>query len=185
MSRLDEAVRAHSASVGFYIDPHKELFDAPQQALVEVDLPEYTSSGLGRVLLRVMRYDVADLGVFALEGMSVGAQSSRGIVVYKDMNPTVVGTSFIEVSAKRPEVADALRKRGYPPALVAIGVLRSDSFGNFDHLVQMVDVYAARASWLESHPVEVKFVNLEVMAGGDGVDWERVLPNGPRLPANN
>ena len=55
----------------------------------------------------------------------------------------------------------------------------SDSDSSFDGLCRFIDVYHARASWIETHPVEVRFANLEVMAGGIGINWERVLPTGP------
>ena len=59
-------------------------------------------------------------------------------------------------------------------------VLRaSDADSSFDSLCRFIDVYHARASWIETHPVEVRFANLEVMAGGTGINWERVLPTGP------
>ena len=188
MSGLDTAIKAKSSAFGNYIDPQRELFDAQQLALVRVELPEYTHSGLGRVLLSVMRYEFTDLdGKFGVEGMSVGADSSRGIMVYQDMQPKVVAASHTELHQRNPELADKLRKHGYPPELISIGLLRAgetDSTfdspdSSFDGLCRFIDVYHARASWIEMHPVEVRFANLEVMAGGTGINWERVLPTGP------
>lgn len=179
MNRMKEPVRATSASFGNYIDPQRVLFDAPQLSLVEVDLPEYTAAGLGRALLSVMRYEFTDLGKFGVEGMSVGAETSRGTMVYEDMRPALVAASHAELHAKAPEVAAALRAKGYPPELVSIGVLRAADGRSVEELCTVIERYVERASWLESHPVEVKFANLDVLAGGRGVDWDRVLPARP------
>ena len=181
MSGLETSVKAKSGAFGNYIDPQRELFDAPQLSLVRVDLPEYANSGLGRVLLSVMRYEFTDLdGKFGVEGMSVGADSSRGIMVYLDMQPEIVAKSHAELHERNPELAEKLRAKGYPPELISIGVLRaSETDSSFDGLCRFIDVYHARASWIETHPVEVRFANLEVMAGGTGINWERVLPTGP------
>lgn len=183
MIGLDMPVKAKSSAFGNYIDPQRELFDAPQLALVRVDLPEYANSGLGRVLLSVMRYEFTDLdGKFGVEGMSVGADSSRGIMVYRDMQPEIVAQSHADLHKRNPELAEKLRAKGYPPELISIGVLRaSDADSSFDDLCRFIDVYHARASWIETHPVEVRFANLEVMAGSTGINWERVLPTGPNF----
>ena len=181
MSGLETSVKAKSGAFGNYIDPQRELFDAPQLALVRVDLPEYTNSGLGRVLLSVMRYEFTDLdGKFGVEGMSVGADSSRGIMVYRDMQPEIVAKNHTVLHMRNPALAEKLRAKGYPPELISIGVLRAgETDSSFDGLCRFIDVYHARASWIETHPVEVRFANLEVMAGGVGVNWGRVLPTGP------
>ena len=181
MSGLETSVKAKSGAFGNYIDPQRELFDAPQLSLVRVDLPEYANSGLGRVLLSVMSYEFTDLdGKFGVEGMSVGADSSRGIMVYLDMQPEIVAKSHAELHERNPDLAEKLRAKGYPPELISIGVLRaSETDSSFDGLCRFIDVYHARASWIETHPVEVRFANLEVMAGGTGINWERVLPTGP------
>ena len=181
MSSLETAVKAKSSAFGNYIDPQRALFDAPQLALVRVELPEYTHSGLGRVLLSVMRYEFIDLdSKFGIEGMSVGADSSRGIMVYEDMQPEVVAMSHTELHQRNPELADKLRKNGYPPELISIGLLHAgESDSTFEGVCDFIDVYHTRASWIEAHPVEVRFSNLEVMAGGGGINWERVLPGGP------
>ena len=181
MSGLETSVKAKSGAFGNYIDPQRELFDAPQLSLVRADLPEYANSGLGRVLLSVMRYEFTDLdGKFGVEGMSVGADSSRGIMVYQDVQPEIVAKSHAELHERNPELAEKLRAKGYPPELISIGVLRaSETDSSFDGLCRFIDVYHARASWIETHPVEVRFANLEVMAGGTGINWERVLPTGP------
>ena len=175
---LDEAVKTKSTAFGNYIDPQRELFDAPQLSLVQVDLPEYTSSGLGRVLLSVMRYQFVDLDdAFGVEGMSVGADSSRGIMVYQDMRPEVVASSHAELHQRDPELARRLGVRGYPPELISIGVLKGgQSDIPFDQLCQFLNVYHARASWIETHPVQVKFANLE-----GGINWARALPAGPNF----
>lgn len=181
MSGLEAAIKAKSSAFGNYIDPQRELFDAQQLALVRVELPEYTNSGLGRVLLSVMRYEFTDLdGKSGVEGMSVGADSSRGIMVYQDMQPEVVATSHAELHERNPELAEKLRKYGYPPELISIGLLHAgETDSSFDDLCRFINVYHARASWIETHPVEVRFANLEVMAGGAGINWKRVLPSGP------
>lgn len=181
MSILEKSIKARSLACGSYIDPQRELFDAPQLALVQVDLPEYANSGLGRALLSVIRYEFTDLdSVFGVEGMSVGADSSRGMMVYKDMQPTVVAASHNELHERNPELANALRTQGFPPELISIGVLRAaETETSFDGLCRFIEVYHARASWIESHPVEVKFANLEAMSGGSGIQWSRVLPSGP------
>ena len=181
MSNLEQSIKARSAAFGNYIDPQRELFDAPQLSLVQVDLPEYANSGLGRALLSVIRYEFTDLGgAFGVEGMSVGADSSRGMMVYKDMQPTVVAASHAELHARNAELAESLRKVNLPPELISIGVLRAaEAAMSFEDLYRFIEVYHARASWIESHPVEVKFANLEAMSGGSGIQWSRVLPNGP------
>ena len=183
MINLETAIKAKSGAFGNYIDPQRELFDATQLSLVRVDLPEYAQSGLGRALLSVMRYEFTDLaGKFGVEGMSVGANSSRGIMVYEDMKPEVVASGHAELHNRNPELAQALRNRGYPPELVSIGVLRDGETQTvFESLCRFIDVYHARASWIESHPVEVRFSNLEAMAGSAGINWKRVLPDGPSL----
>lgn len=181
MSFPQESISARSVAFGNYIDPQRELFDAPQLALVQVDLPEYAYSGLGRALLGVIRYQFTDLGgIFGVEGMSVGADSSRSLMVYKDMNPTLVAASHTELHKRNPELAEALRKHGFPPELISVGVLQAaETDTSFEGLTHFVEVYHARASWIESHPVEVKFANLEAMSGGSGIQWSRVLPSGP------
>lgn len=183
MSGLETAVKAKSSAFGNYIDPQRALFDAPQLALVRVELPEYTHSGLGRALLAVIRYEFTDLGTFGVEGMSVGAASSRGIVVYEDMQPQVVASSHAELHARAPVLAEGLRKHGYPPELISVGVLHAlDTESVFsEKLCHWIDVYHARASWIEAHPMEVRFASLEAMAGGEGINWDRALPNGPRF----
>lgn len=182
MSKLEIAVQASSAAFGNYIDLQRELFDAPQLALVRVNLPEYEYSGLGRALLSVMRYEFTDLGKHGVEGMSVGADSSRGIMVYEDMQPEVVASGHAELHERNPVLAEQLRKKGYPPELISVCLLRAgDTRDGFEQLCHFADVYHARASWIETHPVEVRFANVDVMMGGTGIHWDRVLPDGPSL----
>lgn len=178
---LDQYVAANSRAFGSFIDPDRVLFDAPQLSLIEVDLPEYRLAGLGRVLLQAMRFHFTDLGVYGVEGMSVGADSSRGLMVYEDMIPVVVAANHWELHQTTKDAADALRKKGYTPELISVGVLRSKSITDFDRLCNFIDVYHARSTWIESHPVEVRFASIDAMGGGVGVDWERVLPTGPRF----
>lgn len=182
MNVLNTAIRAKSSAFSNYIDPQRELFDAPQLSLVQVDLPEYTNSGLGRALLCVMRYEFADLGTFGVEGMSVGADSSRGIMVYQDMRPELMAMSHAELHKRNVDLSEQLHRRRYPMELISIGLLHADEESiSFEDLCQFIDIYYARASWIETHPVEVRFANLEVMAGGKGIDWQCVLPNVPSL----
>ncbi len=181
MSNLADSVEAKSGSFGGFIDTHRVLFDAEQLSLVRVTLPEYTNNGLGFALLSVIRYKFLDLGAFGLEGRSVGADSSRGIIVYEDMAPVIVAGSHAGLHEKSPELAQSLRRQGYSPDMISIGVLRAmdEPSANLEEIMHFMDVYRARASWIESHPVEVRFANIEVMAGGSGIDWERIFPAGP------
>ncbi len=178
---LDQYVTANSRAFGSFIDPERVLFDAPQLSLIEVDLPEYHWAGLGRVLLQCLRYHFTDLGVYGVEGMSVGAESSRGVMVYEDMHPAMVAANHWELHETAKDVAEALRKKGYPPELISVAVLRSKTITDFERLCNFIDVYHARSTWIESNPVEIRFATLEAMGGGTGVDWERALPTGPRL----
>ena len=172
------AVKAKTAAFGNFIDPDREMVDVPNLSLVEVDLPEYERNGLGRALLKVVRYHFEDIDKHGAEGMSIGANSSRGQMIYADMNPVVVGQTHTEVQEKAPaEVVKALYQRGLPIELVTLGALRHAQFPNIDELVKFIDLYHKRASWMESHPVEVRFANIEAMTGDAAVfDWPRLIP---------
>lgn len=172
------AVKAKAAAFGNFIDPDREMVDVPNLSLVEVDLPEYERNGLGRVLLKVVRYHFEDIDKCGAEGMSIGANSSRGQMIYADMNPVVVGQTHTEAQEKAPaEVVKALYQRGLPIELVTLGALRHAQFPGIDELVQFIELYHKRASWMESHPVEVRFANIEAMTGDTAVfDWPRLIP---------
>lgn len=169
-------VKAKTTMFGNFIDPDRKLIDLPNLSLVEVDLPEYERNGLGRVLLKIVRYDFEDIGQYGVEGMSIGADSSRGQMVYEDMNPIVVGLTHSEAQSKAPpDVVSALYKSGLPLELVTLGALRHAQFPNIETLIEFIDMYHLRSSWMEVHPVEVRFSNIEAMTGVPTVfDWSRL-----------
>lgn len=170
-------VKAKTAVFGNYINLDREIVDVPHLSLVEVDLPEYERNGLGRALLKVVRYHFEDYDKRGAEGMSIGANSSRGHMIYADMNPVVVGHTHTEVQEKAPaEVVQALYRRGLPIELVTLGALRHAQYQNIDELVQFIGLYHKRASWMESHPVEVHFANIRAMTGDAAMfDWPRLI----------
>ncbi len=155
MSKYDAKtgfIAAKTTTFGNFVDPDRELVDIAHQSLVLVDLPEYARNGLGRALLgRVVRYHFADLDAYGSEGMSIGADTSRGFLIYKDMNPVVVGKTHAEAQANSG-APDALIKeliqRGLPIELVTLGALRHDDFDSVDTLVADIEQYHARASWM-------------------------------------
>jgi hypothetical protein len=172
-----EAVKAKSTAFGNYIDLERKLADLPHLAFVEVDVPEYTRSGLGRVLMRVVRYHFQDIDKYGVEGMSLGADSSRGHMIYEDMNPTVVGMSHEEIQSRVPgDVLKPLYAEGLSVELVSLAVLRHARFASAAELLAEVSQFHRRASWLEAHPVEVRFANIEAASGeASAFDWERLL----------
>lgn len=174
----DSAVKAKTTAFGNYIDPDRTLFDAPNLALVEVDLPEYERNGLGRALLKVVRFHFTDIGAYGIEGLSVGADSSRGIMVYEDMNPRVVGLTHSQAQADAPpELVRALFQAKLPNELITIGALRHAQFGSANSLIEFIRMYHARASWMEVHPAEVRLQNMEALIGAPSeFDWARLLP---------
>lgn len=170
----NSAITAKTSAFGNYIDSDRVLVDVPNLSLVEVDLPEYNRNGLGRALLKVVRYQFTDIEKFGAEGLVIGADSSRGHIVYADMNPQVVGMTHTEVQDRAPaEIIKALYQRKLPIELVSLGALRYAQFKTVDALVDFIDRYHARASWMEIHPVEVRFSNIE----GTPFDWASVLPS--------
>lgn len=179
MSDIRIAVPAKTTAFGNFIDPDRKLFDAPSMSLIEVDLPEYTRNGLGRVLMKVIRYEFTDIKQFGLEGMSIGADTSRGHMIYEDMNPVVVGATHSEAQAKAPaEVVKMLYQQGLPLELVTLGALRHAEFPTDAELLGFLEKYHARASWMETHSVEVRFSNLAALTGDEEVfDWDRLLQN--------
>jgi hypothetical protein len=173
-------IEARTTTFGNFVDPDRELVDIEHQSLVLVDLPEYARNGLGRALLgRVVRYHFSDLSAFGSEGMSIGADTSRGFLIYRDMNPVVVGKNHTEAQANSgaPEATiKALYQRKLPIELVTLGALRHAEFESVDALVADIEQYHARASWMELHPVETRFQNIEAQTGTETpFDWDRLL----------
>lgn len=171
------SVKAKTTAFGNFIDPDRKLVDFPNLSLVEVDLPEYERNGLGRVLLKVVRYHFENIGQYGVEGMSIGADSSRGQMIYEDMNPVLVGNNHIEAQSKAPdEIIKALYQKGLPLELVTLGAIRHAQFKTIDELVKFIEMYHQRSSWMEVHPVEVRFANIEAMTGDTAVfDWARLI----------
>jgi len=174
------AISARTTAFGNLVDTDRALADLPHLSLVLVDLPEYSRNGLGRALMKVVRYHFQDIDTFGCEGMSIGADTSRGMMIYEDMNPIIVGQSHDEAQAKfnvSAEVIKALYQRKLPIELVTLAALRAGEFATTEQLVEFVEMYHARASWMELHPVEVRFQNIEAEMGDKATfDWARLLP---------
>lgn len=177
MNDFRVAVKANTAQFSSYIDSSRALFDAPSMSLIEVDLPEYARNGIGRALMRVMRYHLADAGCFALEGVSIAADSSRGHVIYQDMNPVVLGSSHAEIQAAAPpELIAELYQQGLPIELVTLGALRCRHFDGSVELLEFIDKYHGRASWMEAHALDVIFSNLTAADGdNEEFNWNYLL----------
>lgn len=175
---MQSYIKAKVSAFGNFIDPDRKLVDLPNMALVEVDLPEYARNGLGRALMKVMRYQFTDLGAFGVEGMSLCAETSRGQMIYEDMNPQMVGLTHTEVQNRAPkELIKSLYAGNLPIEMITLAALRHQDFPDLDALVAFLDKYHRRASWLESHPVEVRFANLEAEFTGEAVQfpWFRLV----------
>jgi hypothetical protein len=178
------AVKAKASAFGNYIDPERMLADLPNMVLVELDLPEYERNGLGRMVAKTLRYEFVDLNQHGCEAMSIGAERSRGHMIYTDMKPVVVGT-LKDVEMLAPDVAKFLMERRYGPEMVAVGVLRAASMGlgvatsdEQARLVAFLNKYHRRATWLETHPMDVRMANMEAMIGeGAAFDWARIFPS--------
>jgi hypothetical protein len=178
------AIKAKTTAFGNYIDPDRKLVDLPNMVLVEVDEPEYERNGLGRMVAKTLRYDFVDIGQVGCEAMSIGADSSRAHMIYEDMNPKVLGT-FADVERLSPEVARVLYQRRYGPEMVALGVLRGvamqidpSSPDDVSKLVAFLNKYHRRASWMESHHMEVRMANMEALVGNPmPFDWVRIFPD--------
>lgn len=178
------AVKAKASAFGNYIDPERVLADLPNMVLVELDVPEYERNGLGRMVAKTLRYEFVDLDQYGCEAMSIGAERSRAHMIYADMNPVVIGT-LKDVEARAPDVAKFLMGRRYGPEMVAVGVLRAASMGlgvatadEQARLVAFLNKYHRRASWMETHPMEVRMANVEAMIGeGVAFDWARIFPS--------
>jgi hypothetical protein len=179
------AVKAKTNAFGNYIDPDRTLVDLPNMVIVELDVPEYERNGLGRMLAKTLRYEFQDLNRFGCEAMSIGADSSRAHMVYEDMKPRVLGT-FAQVEELSPAIAKVLFERKYGPEMVALGVVRGLAIGtdptrdeDVERLLTDLARYHRRASWMESHPTEVRFANMEALVGeGASFEWARIFPSG-------
>ncbi len=179
------AVKAKTNAFGNYIDPDRKLVDLPNMVIVELDVPEYERNGLGRMVAKTLRYEFQDLGQFGCEAMSIGADSSRAHMVYEDMKPRVLGT-FAKVEEMSPPIAKLLFERGYGPEMVALGVVRGLALDidvsrqdGVERLLLDLARYHRRASWMESHPTEVRFANMEALVGeGAPFEWARIFPSG-------
>lgn len=169
------AIKTSTRAFGNFIDPERDLVELPNLALVEVDLPEYQRNGLGRALLKVVRYDFTDLNKLGAEGLSICADRSTGHVVYADMNPTVVGTHD-EIQERLPkEVREALYQRKYTIEMVSLAALRYEQFGDLEKTIDFIEMYRRRATWMETHTTEVRFANVEESLGcGEPFDWDRI-----------
>lgn len=183
-SIANTAIKAKSSAFGNYIDPERSLVDLPNMAIVELDVPEYARNGLGRMVAKTLRYEFVDLGQYGCEAMSIGAERSRAHMVYMDMNPIVIGT-LKDIEAKAPAVAKYLYERRYGPEMVAVGVLRAVSLGlgvqtaeEQTQLVAFLNKYHRRATWMETHAMEVRMANMEATIGeGAAFDWARIFPD--------
>lgn len=178
------AVKAKTTAFGNHIEPERKLIDLPHMVLIEVDAPEYERNGLGRMVAKTIRYDFVDINQIGCEAMSIGADSSSAHMIYEDMKPTVLGT-FSDVEALSPTIAKALFERQYGPAMVALGVIRGvemkidpSSPESMAKLVNFLNKYYRRASWMESHSLEVRINNLEALVGNAApFDWVRIFPD--------
>lgn len=173
-------IEARAEAFGCFIEPHREMADLPNLSLVEVDLPEYERNGLGRPLLRVVRYHFNDIDGHGVEGTLVGAGCGCGRIIYADMNPVVVGRTHTDIQQRVPEqVLQYLYQCNLPIELVSLGALRYAQIPDLSELSKFVVLYQKRASWLESHPIEVCLANIKAEAeAGDAVafDWQSLLP---------
>jgi hypothetical protein len=152
--------------------------------LIEVDLPEYERNGLGRMVAKTLRYDFVDIGQIGCEAMSIGADSSRAHMIYEDMNPVVLG-SFEDVEKLSPAIAKVLYQRRHGPEMVALGVrvgvamgINPEASEDVAKLVAFLNKYHRRASWMESHNMEVRMANMEALVGNPApFDWVRIFPD--------
>lgn len=183
ISMSKQAIKAKTTAFGNYIDPDRKLIDLPNMVLVELTVPEYERNGLGRMVAKTLRYDFTDIGQIGCEAMSIGADSSRAHMVYEDMEPVALGT-FAEVEAKAPAIAKVLYQRRYGPEMIALGVLRGiemeinpESAEDVARLVAFLNKYHRRASWMETHGMEVRMANMEALVGNPApFDWVRIFP---------
>lgn len=157
----DNAVLIDNVShFGCCVSIARGLVDFPNGSLVEVDLPHYKRMGLGKALLRVVRYYYKDINRYGLAGISLGADTSCLHMVYDDMNPVNHGQSQSAIQRDAPsEITEALYSMGVAPELVTLAAIRYREHDSIDSLIRFIKAYHEQASWLESHPVEVMYSN--------------------------
>lgn len=161
--RPGSAVQCESlVHFGGFVSCKRELVDLPDGSLVEVDLPHYKRVGLGRALLRVVRYYFSDINRYGVVGISIVADTSCLHVVYEDMHPMNHGQSQSAIQARAPlELVKELYSIGFAPELVTLGAIRYREHESRDSLIRFIETYHKQASWFESHPVDVIFSNIE------------------------
>jgi|GEM_PF-2847233 len=180
----EQAIKAKTTAFGNYIDPDRKLIDLPNLVLVDLAVPEYERNGLGAMLAKTLRYNFTDIEQIGCEAMSIGADSSRAHMVYEDMGPVVHGM-FSDVHERAPQIAAALMQRRFGPEMVALGVLRGLSMQidaakpeDMAKLVSFLNKYHRRATWMETHSMEVRMANMEAMVGDAApFDWARIFPD--------
>ena len=183
LSMSKSATTAKTTAFGSVIDPVRKLLALPGMVYVELDVPEYTRNGLGRMIAKVLPYNFSDTEQQLSEAVSVGADASRSHVIYEDMHPTVFGT-LSEVLSKNPVIARELYARHYGPEMVAVGIIISARMGlNFNEpeslarLLSFLETYSCRASWMESNILEVRLANAQALVGeGASFDWAQIFP---------
>jgi len=152
---------------GNYLDPLRVPAELPHQAIVEISLPEYARAGIGRALVKVIRFRLTDRDVQFCEAVSLCAASSRSLIVYEDMTPIVAGANHAQAQSGAPrELIAALYARGLPVELITLAALRHAEYPTFEALLGFVETYRVRSAWLESHPLDVALSNIVTRAGG-------------------
>lgn len=174
------AIKARTTAFGNFVNPDRQLVDVPNLALIEVDLPEYARNGLGRALLQVVRYHFQDIDRYGAEGMSIGADSSRGHMIFADMNPVVVGLTHSAAQQCAPwDTLKALSQLDLPHELITLGALRCKQFDSIKKLLAFIELYYQRATWIEANPLEVRFSNFAAESGDSApFDWDRIFASG-------
>lgn len=175
------AVKAKTTAFGNFIDPDRVLVDVQNLAVVELTVPEYERNGLGTMVAKIIRYEFVDIKRHGAEAMSIGADTSRPHMVYEDMKPKVWG-SFEAVVAEAPEIAKALVERRYGPEMVVVGVIKALELGiavdEIPRLIAFLNKYHRRASWMETHGMEVRMANMEALIGNPRpFAWDRIFPD--------
>jgi hypothetical protein len=163
--KIDNAATAEgyieTTTLVHYLSPDRKAVDFPDGSLLEVELPEYERAGLGRALLRVLRYKFTDLNTFAVEGGALCANGSRKIMVYADMNPVWVGNNHTEAQSRAPkELLQRLYGERIPVEYVTLGALRYEQFPDYIQLAAFIQRYHEKASWIEANPIAVMFENI-------------------------
>lgn len=133
---------------------------------VELALPEYAAAGLGKAFCRAKRFKCRDTGRYGYIARAICADSSRFLIVTTLMAPVVLGHSHDELQAGAPsDWLLALYDQGMPIELVSLAAVRASQFQEVGELVEFVNYYHKRASWLEAHPLDVAIANLESQSG--------------------